>query len=451
MAPVEQARPSAAFTWRFAPMGVALGSLCLSTVVPWHQSLTTDEATSVAQAHGSLGSVLATAVQDNPGSAGYLLLLRLAASAGTDERTLRVPSAIAVALAAGLLVVLGTLMLGRLAGLVAGIALAANAAVVDVSREARPYALGLFGIVLATVLVVVALERGGGWRWIPYGVVAALLPLTHPLAASVLAAHGAALIAYRGRSNLRHAGIALLAGTIVTALLLAWMAADRFEALDGAGTLDLARLGRGLLHAVGWNPILCAAAVAGLIILLGAFGPTVTRWQGVLVAGLIGAPIVATLLAAIVLPIFPGALVLCAPGIALAAGAVAPLLSPTRGLVWAGIALLLVSSGATIAWRLSSAPAEDWRALAGAVGRVRLSRETVVVVPERSRDAFAYYAPEVQVIRYARGDGAWVAVVAGTPAGAIEAARPFVKTPRYALLRQFRYGDNLRLQHWIRP
>ena len=83
--------------------------------------------------------------------------------------------------------------------------------------------------------------------------------------------------------------------------------------------------------------------------------------------------------------------------------------------------------------------------------RVRGPRETVVVVPERSRAAFAYYAPTVSVIRYARGDGAWVAVVADTPARAIAAARPSVRTPRYALLRQFRYGDGLRLQHWVRP
>ena len=55
------------------------------------------------------------------------------------------------------------------------------------------------------------------------------------------------------------------------------------------------------------------------------------------------------------------------------------------------------------------------------------------------------------MIRYARGEGAWVAVVASTPSGAIAAARPSVPTPRYALLRQFRYGDDLRLQHWVRP
>ena len=142
---------------------------------------------------------------------------------------------------------------------------------------------------------------------------------------------------------------------------------------------------------------------------------------------------------------------LSAPGVALAAGAAARLLTGTRGLVWAGLALLVVSSAATLAVRLSTAPTEDWRALATAVRRVRGQHETVVVVPPSSRDVFAYYAPYVPVVRYARGEGAWIAVVAPTPAEAITAARPFVRTPRYALLRQFRYGDELRLQHWVRP
>ena len=59
----------------------------------------------------------------------------------------------------------------------------------------------------------------------------------------MLAAHGAALIALRDRPDLRRAGIALLAGTVVAAVLLAWMAADRLGDPDGAGTLDLERSG----------------------------------------------------------------------------------------------------------------------------------------------------------------------------------------------------------------
>ena len=112
-----------------------------------------------------------------------------------------------------------------------------------------------------------------------------------------------------------------------------------------------------------------------------------------------------------------GALVLSAPGVALAAGAAVRLLAGARGLVWAGLALLVVSSAATLAVRLSTAPTEDWRALATAVRRVRGQHETVVLVPPSSRDVFAYYAPYVPVVRYARGDGAWIAVVAPTPAG----------------------------------
>jgi len=146
-----------------------------------------------------------------------------------------------------------------------------------------------------------------------------------------------------------------------------------------------------------------------------------------------------------------GALVLSAPGLALAAGAAVPLLSGPRGLVWAGVALLAAASVSTIAVRLSAEPDQDWRALAAAVKRVRGSNETVVVVPARSADVFRHYARYVPLIAYARGQGAWIAVAAPTPAAAITAARPYVNTPRYALLRQFRYGDELRLQHWVRP
>ena len=246
IAVAERAGTSGELAWRLAPVAVALGSLALGVVALGHRALTVDEAASAAAAQDSLGTVVSRIVHDDPGQAGELLLLKVAGTVGDSELALRLPSAIAVALAAGLLVVLGTLLLERVGGLVAGLAFAVNAGVIEASREARPYAVGLLGIVLATLLFVFALERDGGWRWIPYAAVAALLPLTHPLAASVLAAHGATLIALRERPDLRRAGIALVAGTVVAGALLAWMAADRFDAPDGAGTLDLARLGRGL-------------------------------------------------------------------------------------------------------------------------------------------------------------------------------------------------------------
>ena len=101
--------------------------------------------------------------------------------------------------------------------------------------------------------------------------------------------------------------------------------------------------------------MLVVAAAAGLYALFALRGAQPGRWRGVLVAALIAAPLVALLLAALALPVFTGALVLCAPGLALAAGAAAPLLAPARGLVWAGVALLLVSSAVTTADRLTRA------------------------------------------------------------------------------------------------
>ncbi len=399
--------------WSLAPLAVAVGSLLLGAVALGSRSLTSDEAAASARANASIGDLLSMIVHDAPGQAGHLLALKLATLAGSDELALRAPSAIAVALAAGLLVVLGRMLLGRVGGLVAGIALAVNAGVVDASREARPYALGILGIVLATLLLVVALERGGGWRWAPYAVGVVALPLFHPLAASVLAAHGAALVARRDRADLRTAGIALLTGTAFATFLLAWMAVDRFDRPAGADALDLSRLGGGLAAAGGWNLVLAAGAVAGLVFL---FRTTRTgspdRWVGVLVAGLIAAPLVATILAAAAMPVHAGALVLTAPGVALAVGAAVLPLSPTRGLAAAGVALLLVASAVTITTRLTRPVDEDWRALAAAVKRVRGPRETVVVLPEGSRAAFAYYAPYLATTRYARGDSAWIAVVA---------------------------------------
>jgi len=449
--PVDAPGTAAALAWRLAPLAVGLGSLALSVIALGSRSLTSAEAASLEAADQPLGAVVSTIVRDEPGQAGYLLLLRLASSVDVDERTIRAPSAIAVALAAALLVILGTMLLGRVGGVVAGIALAANAGVVVASREARPYALGILGIVLVTLLLVIALERGGRWRWVPYGIAAAALPLFHPLAASVLAAHGAALIARRDRANLRTAGIALVAGTSVTAFLLASMAADRFDA-SALGALDLGSLGRGVAAAGGWNPVLAVGAVVGVVFLFrAAHSSAPERWIGVLIVGLSAAPIVVTLLAAVALPVHAGALVLCAPSVALAVGAVALLLSPTRGLVAAGLAVLLLFSATTISVRLRQPVDEDWRSLAAAVKRVRGPRETVVVVPEGSGAAFAYYAPHLTTMRFARGEGAWIAVRARTADSAIDASRPYVATPRYALLRQFRYGEGLRLQHWVRP
>ncbi len=437
-------------SWRLAPVAVALLSLAVGAVGLGRRSLSSDEATSIAQADGPLRAVLSRIVHHDPGEAGGLLLVKLASTVGRDAFTLRAPSVIALALAAGLMVVLGTLLLGRVAGFVAGLALALHAGAAEASWEVRPYALGMLGVVVATLLLVVALEHGGRTRWLAYGIAAVALPLAHPLAAAALLAHAAALVVRRDRVDVRLAGAALVVGLAVTGLLLGWMALDRHGDRTTAPALDLERLGRALAQPLGWNPFLVVAAVAGLVALFVVAQPA-RIWGGVLVAGLIAAPVVGLLLAAVALPVHTGALVLCSPGLALAAGAATSFVTSDQRMLTGALAVLVASSAVAIVVRLTEPPEQRWRALALEVRRLIAAGETVVVLPESGRDAFAYYAPYTRVRPYAGGEGAWIAVAAGSPEAAIATARPVVSTPRYALLRDSSFGTDLRLQHWVRP
>jgi hypothetical protein len=93
---------------------------------------------------------------------------------------------------------------------------------------------------------------------------------------------------------------------------------------------------------------------------------------------------------------------------------------------------------------------EDWRGAAALVRRQQSQADTVVVLPERARHAFSYYAPELRLSRVGRGDAVNV-VVAGPPGDATATARAVVSPPRYALLSQDARGSSLVVQRWVRP
>ena len=453
IAAAERAGTSRELAWRLAPVGVALGSLALGVVALGHRSLTVDEAASAAAAQGSLGTVLSRIVHDDPGQAGGLLLLKLARTIGDSELALRLPSAIAVALAAGLLVVLGTMLLERVGGLVAGLAFAVNAGVIEASREARPYALGLLGVVLATLLFVFALERGGGWRWIPYAVIAAALPLTHPLAASVLAAHGAALIALRERPDLRRAGIALVAGD---------GGCRRAARVDGRRPLRRARRRR---SARPRRPRprarprdrqeprpgdRCGGGCSTRCSLFAVPGPwsLARRARGSADRGAARRP---------------------AARCARAAGVhrrARPLRAGTRTRRGGGGAASVAGAGPRLGGRRvvagvigcddrRSAPRGARPGLAGArrggearAGRQRDGRRRAGRAPGRSSRTTR------RTCRWSATSGDRAAGSPSSPTRRTVRSRQRARssrTPRYALLRQFAYGDGLRLQHWVRP
>lgn len=425
-------------------------ALVLGLVALGRRSLGVDEATAVAAAHGTFTDVVERALADDPARAGYLALLRPVVAWNDAELWVRLPSMVAAVVAAVAAYRLGRRLAGRHAGAAASIVLASSLGVVALSRTVGPLALALAAVLLSSALFARAVERGNVLWWAVYAVSAALLPLTHPIAASALAAQILALAAARREVELRLAVPAVALATLECAFFLTAAVLDRADAANGAGPLELRDIGVGVGRAAGWSPIVAALAVWGVIALHRRSSGGAGRWKAVLVGGLALLPLAAVLVAGVALPVFPRtALTVAAGGIALAAG-VGLVAIPDRGLRLASAATVGVVAVAALATAAAETPQEDWRSAARLAQAKTTTRDTVVVIPERGRIALAYYAPELRTSLVGRGEAVTV-VVAGDPDLAVAAARQVVSPPRYALLSEQKAGSGLVVQRWVRP
>jgi mannosyltransferase len=430
-------------------LGPAL-ALVVGVAALGRRSLDVDEAAAVEAAQGSLSEVVERALSDDPARAGYLALLQPIVGWNDAEEWVRVPSVLAAVVAAIAVYRLGRRLAGRHAGAAASVVLATSVGVVGISRSVEPLALALAAMLVSSALFARAVERGGAIWWAVYAVSAALLPLTHPVAASALAAQLAALAVARREVDLRFALPATAVAVVESGLFLTAAAIDRADAADGAGPLELEDLAVGVGRGLGWSVVAAALAVWGVVVLTRRSSAETGRWKPVLVAGLALAPVAACLVAGLALPVYPReALTVCAGGVALGAG-IGLVAVPGRSLrLGAAAALAATAVGALVVGAVRDAP-EDWRAAAELVRGQTTARDTVVVLPERARAALAYYAPELPIRRVGRGAAVNVVVV-GAPDEATATARAVVSPPRYALLSENAVGTRLVVQRWVRP
>jgi mannosyltransferase len=430
-------------------LGPALAAV-LGLVALGRRSLVIDEASLLAAAQGSFSDVVERAISDDPAKAGYLALLQPISSAGDSEIWLRLPSVVAGVVAAVAVYRLGRRLAGRHAGAAASLVLASSVGVVSLTRTVGPLELALAAMLVSSALFARAVERGSAFWWAVYALSAVTLPLTHPIAASALAAQlAAAAVAWR-ELDLRLAVPALGVAVLECGLLLAAGAFDRADAPDGAGPLDLGDVGVGIGRALGWSPVVAAVAVWGVIALHRRSDPNHGRWKAVLVAGLGVMPILFVLAAGVVLPVYPrAALTVAAGGLALGAG-VGLVAITDSGIRLATGAALAVVALAALGTAASRDQPENWRAAARLVQGRASAKDTVVVLPDRARTAFSYYAPGLRLSRVGRGDAVFV-VVAGDPGQATRSGRQVVSPPRYALLSEQHAGDDLVVQRWVRP
>ncbi|MFW6597154.1 glycosyltransferase family 39 protein [Propionibacteriaceae bacterium Y2011] len=149
----------------------------------------------------------------------YFVVMKLWTSVvGTGSIDVRLPSAVAVAATAVLVVLIGSLLAddhGRSVGVFAGLALAVLPRTTWLAVEARSYAIAMFLVTLTAYLLLRALRSTGRLPWVWYGIAAVVSVVMFLHSAVVLLAVGIGILALRpGRQALIRFAVATTAAVL---------------------------------------------------------------------------------------------------------------------------------------------------------------------------------------------------------------------------------------------
>jgi mannosyltransferase len=138
---------------------------------------------------------------------------------GNSDASIRIPSIIAMSLAAALTGATGYRVYGLRVGILAGVLLAVLPGPSRYAQEARPYAFTVCAAALATY-VLVRILQGGRWKWfLAYAGAVSLLGLFHIVGLVLLAGHVWIILARRRRAFPGWCGAVLLGMLPVAPLL----------------------------------------------------------------------------------------------------------------------------------------------------------------------------------------------------------------------------------------
>ena len=332
-----------------------------------------------------------------------------AAVAGYSEWTLRLPSVFAAMLSGALLIVLARRLFDRRIALLSGLFLVTSPFVVKWSQQARGYTMILALSLLATILLMRALERGSRGAFALYGVAVAAIFVWHPVAGVVLGLPHLVLIAQRREHLLPHG---LLAAAVVLVVAVPWTAQVKMRSTGENAVMSwmqfptLEAVSKGVLEisGAGWFGIVLA--LVGLWVLWRASQRDRASWLAVWAFS----PFAVALVVSAVQPIFLDRyLIAAAPAFALLAA-----VAVTGVARRVGAALIVVAAATTalalIQWYAYPASenwrGEDWRAASEFVSERRAVEQAAIVVPWWASPAAEYYGAEVEPVSTA--DSIWV-------------------------------------------
>ncbi|MEU4657275.1 glycosyltransferase family 39 protein [Streptomyces sp. NPDC023723] len=159
----------------------------------------------------------------------YAVMHELFGLFGAGLLTLRLPSVLAMSVAASGVGLLGLRLAGPRAGLLAGLVFALLPQVQKYAQEGRSYALVCALVTWATYALVAGVARRARWRWAVYGVTMLLACLLHEFAVLALVAHGVTLLVSRVPRPVLTAWSAAAAGVVAGLLPLVIRSAGQSE------------------------------------------------------------------------------------------------------------------------------------------------------------------------------------------------------------------------------
>lgn len=119
----------------------------------------------------------------------YLMMHGWIALFGDSPLALRLPSALAMGGAAGLVVLVGRRLFGAAVGVTAGLLFALVPTVSRYGQETRPYAFAMLAACLATLLLLRAIEHPTWRRWLLYGASLTVAGWGHIVTVTIVVAH----------------------------------------------------------------------------------------------------------------------------------------------------------------------------------------------------------------------------------------------------------------------
>lgn len=321
----------------WAPAGIALILGLWRTGAP---SLWTDELVTVDVARRTLPQIARLLGHvDAVHGLYYALMHAFVEVAGFGAATVRLPSVLATAVAAGALAVLGRALAGPFVGLLAGLIYACTPVVSQYALEARSYALVTAAAVLATWALVQALRQSSPKWFALYAATVVLLGAAHLFAVLLVGAHLLTVLLGRHPREVRLRWLAGVAAAGAALAPLAILAFTQQGAVEWIPFPDTAHLWRSV---VGVTGSLAATALAGAVCLAALAGPRTPELVRVAVPWLVVPPGVLLALS-FVEPVFVARYVLmCVPALALliAAGLLA---GPRTVMIPAGLVLLVLT------------------------------------------------------------------------------------------------------------